>query len=65
MEVATQLGLRNPAEFAPLWVIFLCWNLMKKVVVIMQCTILSPPKPEDMHLLATDPGSTCKCPIWY
>jgi hypothetical protein len=26
---------------------------MKKVVVIMLCIIL---KPEDMHLLATDPG---------
>jgi aspartyl-tRNA synthetase len=29
------------------------------------CTILSPPKPEDMHLLATDPKVRAMPMIWY
>ena len=58
MEVATRLGLRNPAEFAPLWVVDFPlleldeesgrWHAMHHP--------FTSPKPEDMHLLATDPG---------
>ncbi|MFV8355567.1 aspartate--tRNA ligase [Flavobacterium sp. XS1P32] len=58
MEIATRLGLRNPAEFAPLWVVDFPlleldeesgrWHAMHHP--------FTSPKPEDMALLATNPG---------
>jgi len=58
MELATRLGLRNPAEFAPLWVIdFPLLELDEESgrYHAMHHPFTSP-KPEDMNLLATDPG---------
>ncbi|CAF3337562.1 unnamed protein product [Rotaria socialis] len=58
MELATRLGLRNPAEYAPLWVVDFPlleldeesgrWHAMHHP--------FTSPKPEDMELLATNPG---------
>ncbi|MCF8321295.1 MAG: aspartate--tRNA ligase [Flavobacterium sp.] len=58
MELATRLGLRNPSEFAPLWVVDFPlleldeesgrWHAMHHP--------FTSPKPEDMDLLATNPG---------
>jgi aspartyl-tRNA synthetase len=58
MELATRLGLRKPDEFAPLWVVDFPlleqdeesgrWHAMHHP--------FTSPKPEDMDLLATDPG---------
>ena len=58
MELATRLELRNPAEFAPLWVVDFPlleldetsgrWHAMHHP--------FTSPKPEDMNLLATNPG---------
>jgi aspartyl-tRNA synthetase len=58
MELATRLGLRKPDEFAPLWVIDFPlleqdeesgrWHAMHHP--------FTSPKPEDMELLATNPG---------
>lgn len=58
MEVATRLGLRNPAEFAPLWVVdfpLLEYDEETGRYHAMHHPFTSP-KPEDMHLLETDPG---------
>ena len=58
MELATRLGLRNPAEFAPLWVIdfpLLEFDEESGRYHAMHHPFTSP-KPEDMHLLETDPG---------
>jgi len=58
MELATRLGLRNPVEFAPLWVVDFPlleldetsgrWHAMHHP--------FTSPKPEDMDLLTTNPG---------
>ncbi len=58
MEVATRLGLRNPAEFAPLWVVdFPLLELDEESgrYHAMHHPFTSP-KPEDMKLLETEPG---------
>jgi aspartyl-tRNA synthetase len=57
MELATRLGLRNPAEFAPLWVVdfpLLEFDEESGRYHAMHHPFTSP-KPEDMHLLETDP----------
>ena len=58
MELATRLGLRNPAVFAPLWVIdfpLLEFDEESGRYHAMHHPFTSP-KPEDMALLETDPG---------
>jgi aspartyl-tRNA synthetase len=58
MELATRLGLRNPAEFAPLWVVdfpLLEFDEESGRFHAMHHPFTSP-KPEDMHLLETNPG---------
>jgi aspartyl-tRNA synthetase len=59
MELATRLGLRKPEEFAPLWVVdFPLLELDEESgrYHAMHHPFTSP-KPEDMHLLETQPGS--------
>ncbi|HEX8016741.1 MAG TPA: aspartate--tRNA ligase [Flavobacterium sp.] len=58
MELATRLGLRNPEEFAPLWVVdFPLLELDEESgrYHAMHHPFTSP-KPEDMDLLETEPG---------
>jgi aspartyl-tRNA synthetase len=58
MELAERLGLRNPNEFAPLWVVdfpLLEWDEETKRYHAMHHPFTSP-KPEDMELLKTNPG---------
>ncbi len=58
MEMANRLGLRNPAEFAPLWVVdfpLLEWDEETKRFHAMHHPFTSP-KQEDMAMLDTDPG---------
>ena len=58
MEMANQLGLRNPKEFAPLWVVdfpLLEWDEETKRFHAMHHPFTSP-KPEDMAMLDTNPG---------
>ena len=58
MELATRLGLRKPNEFAPLWVVdFPLLELDEESgrYHAMHHPFTSP-KPEDISLLATDPG---------
>ena len=58
MELATRLGLRNPAEFAPLWVVdfpLLEFDKESGRYHAMHHPFTSP-KPEDLHLLETNPG---------
>src|SRR5690606_29929016 len=58
MELATRLGLRKPEEFAPLWVGD--FPLLEFDDESGRCHAMhhpfTSPKPEDMHLLGTDPG---------
>ncbi len=57
MELATRLGLRNPAEFAPLWVVdfpLLEFDEVSGRYHAMHHPFTSP-KPEDMDLLETNP----------
>jgi aspartyl-tRNA synthetase len=59
MELAEQLGLRNPNEFAPLWVVdfpLLEWDEDNKRYHAMHHPFTAP-KPEQMDLLASDPGA--------
>jgi aspartyl-tRNA synthetase len=58
MEMANRLGLRNPKEFAPLWVVdfpLLEWDEETKRFHAMHHPFTSP-KPEDMAMLDTNPG---------
>jgi len=58
MELAERLGLRNPEEFAPLWVVdfpLLEWDEDSKRFHAMHHPFTSP-KPEDIELLKTDPA---------
>ncbi len=58
MHLATELGLRNAKEFAPLWVVdfpLLEWDEDTKRYHAMHHPFTSP-KPEDIAMLATDPG---------
>ena len=58
MELATRLGLRKPNEFAPLWVLdfpLLEWDEETNRYHAMHHPFTSP-KPEDLHLLNTNPG---------
>ncbi|RPD96692.1 aspartate--tRNA ligase [Aureibaculum marinum] len=58
MELAERLGLRNPKEFAPLWVVdfpLLEWDEETNRYHAMHHPFTSP-KPEDIKLLDTDPG---------
>ncbi|TNJ44258.1 aspartate--tRNA ligase [Tamlana fucoidanivorans] len=59
MELAERLGLRNPNEFAPLWVMdfpLLEWDEDTERYHAMHHPFTSP-KPEQIELLKTDPGS--------
>lgn len=58
MELAERLGLRNPEEFAPLWVVdfpLLEWDEETERYHAMHHPFTSP-KPEDIALLDTKPG---------
>ncbi|TPN86180.1 aspartate--tRNA ligase [Aquimarina algicola] len=58
MELAERLELRNPEEFAPLWVVdfpLLEWDEDTQRYHAMHHPFTSP-KPEDITLLDTDPG---------
>lgn len=59
MELATRLGLRNPKEFAPLWVVdfpLLEWDEDTKRYHAMHHPFTSP-KPGQIELLSTNPGA--------
>ena len=59
MHLATELGLRDPNEFAPLWVVdfpLLEWDEESKRFHAMHHPFTSP-KPEDIKLLETDPAA--------
>ena len=59
MELAEQLGLRKPNEFAPLWVVdfpLLEWDEESKRYHAMHHPFTAP-KPEQIDLLTTDPGA--------
>ncbi len=58
MELAERLGLRNPEEFAPLWVVdfpLLEWDEETERYHAMHHPFTSP-KPEDIALLDSKPG---------
>jgi aspartyl-tRNA synthetase len=59
LHMGTQLGLRNPDVFAPLWVLdfpLLEWDEEHNRFHAMHHPFTSP-KPEDMALIATNPGA--------
>jgi aspartyl-tRNA synthetase len=58
LEMANRLGLRMPDKFSPLWVVdfpLLEWDDETKRFYAMHHPFTSP-KPEDLHLMETDPG---------
>ncbi len=58
LHLASQLGLRDPNVFKPLWVLdfpLLEWDEESGRYHAMHHPFTSP-KPEDMHLIDTDPG---------
>jgi len=58
LHMGDELGLRNPNEFAPLWVLdfpLLEWDEDTNRYHAMHHPFTSP-KPEDMHLIDTEPG---------
>ncbi|WP_295840576.1 aspartate--tRNA ligase [uncultured Apibacter sp.] len=58
MELAERLGLRNPDEYAPLWVVdfpLLEWDEDENRYLAMHHPFTSP-KPEDISILDTKPG---------
>jgi len=58
LHLAEELGLRNPDEYAPLWVVdfpLLEWDDETQRWYAMHHPFTSP-KPEDMSLLDSDPG---------
>ncbi len=58
LHMGNELGLRNPNEFKPLWVLdfpLLEWDEETKRYHAMHHPFTSP-KPEDMDLIDTDPG---------
>lgn len=58
LHLGTQLGLRNPNEFKPLWVLdfpLLEFDEASGRYHAMHHPFTSP-KPEDIHLLSTEPG---------
>jgi aspartyl-tRNA synthetase len=59
MELAERLGLRNPKEFAPLWITdfpLLEWDEESERFHAMHHPFTTP-KPEHLELLKTDPGA--------
>ncbi len=59
LEMGNQLGLRDPKVFKPLWVVdfpLLEWDEDSERYHAMHHPFTSP-KPEDLHLLETDPGN--------
>lgn len=58
LHLGNELGLRDPQVFKPLWVLdfpLLEWDEDAQRFFAMHHPFTSP-KPEDMHLIATDPG---------
>jgi aspartyl-tRNA synthetase len=58
LHLGNELGLRNPNMFKPLWVLdfpLLEWDEEKERYHAMHHPFTSP-KPEDMHLIQTEPG---------
>lgn len=58
LHLGTQLGLRNPEVFKPLWVLdfpLLEWDEENERYHAMHHPFTSP-KPEDFHLIYTEPG---------
>ncbi len=58
LHMGDELGLRNPKVFKPLWVVdfpLLEWDEESQRYHAMHHPFTSP-KPEDMHLIDTDPG---------
>jgi aspartyl-tRNA synthetase len=58
LEMANRLGLKKSGIFAPLWVVdfpLLEWDEETKRFYAMHHPFTSP-KPEDLHLMETDPG---------
>ncbi|MDQ3290806.1 MAG: aspartate--tRNA ligase [Bacteroidota bacterium] len=59
LEMGERLGLRDKNTFAPLWVVdfpLLEWNEEEQRYFAMHHPFTSP-KPEDIHLIDTDPGA--------
>jgi aspartyl-tRNA synthetase len=58
LEMGNRLGLRKTGKFVPLWVVdfpLLEWDEATKRFYAMHHPFTSP-KPEDLHLMETDPG---------